>query len=628
LYKIKINMPNSHREVFVKLIIFLTILPEKAILAVTIFVITFNTLSFATDSKPESRLRPKWQNYDIIFHKSTVNCINLLFNSNLEPEYKVDLNKCSWNKSGQIEKEKFNYTKNKSNDHSGCNMLDGCIKTLILNNSKYFSYKIDPKTDEVLTDKSADQNIKVNDINPDTTLENPGKKNFLAASLEIGAILLAGDLAYYFNGKIIKKDYAFSTNETFMKRFTTTETLTFDTNPMQTNAVAHPIAGTAYYLIARSNGFNSMESFAFSFVSSAVWEYFCEFKEITSVNDMIVTPVGGMAFGESIYQFAAYFAADSSGFFSDFVNTWILDGRNYYRGAHVNGGFTSLVWNDMKLFTGGGTTDKNEEFINFGIDLEMYGIKRFNRSGKTSGVLFNGPYSKILLNSKINDYGLKEFQLYSETALIAYVNQHLHTEEDVTSGYAVYIGINSAFDYKKFKTGDFMDELGITHIAGPVADIFLKFMSAQIRMRLAAFGDFACVQSFGLAPYLDSHPNENLQNRGAYVTAEQGYYYGKGATADALISAQWKNFEIGSRFIYHHYNSLNVHQDRYPESNDPIKMKDVRSELKSWLQFNFPEVNEAVKFEYNRKFLKGSADGYYRSTVESCFNGSVLHRLI
>jgi hypothetical protein len=568
-------MPNRHREVFIKLIIFLTRLPEKIIFAATIFVISFNTLSFAAKSEPENRILPKWQDYNIIFHKSTVNCINLLYNSNLEPGYNVDLNKCSWNKSGQ------------------------------------------------------NGNEKINDVDPDMILENPGKNNFLAASLEIGAILFVGNLAYYFNGKIIKKDYAFSTDETFKKRFTTTETLTFDTNPMQTNTVAHPIAGTAYYLIARSNGFNSMESFAFSFVSSAVWEYFCEFKEITSVNDLIVTPVGGMVFGESIYQFAAYFAADSSGFFSDFVNTWMLDGRNYYRGAHVNGSFTSSVWNDMKLFAGGGNTDRSEEFINFGIDLEMYGIKRFNRSGKTSGVLFNGPYSKILLNYKIADYGLKEFQLYSETALIAYVNQHLHAEEeDRNSGYSVFLGINSAFDYKKFKTGDFMDELGITHIAGPAADIFLKFMSAQIRMRLAVFGDFVCVQSFGLKSYLDSHPNENLQNRGAYVTAEQGYYYGKGATADSLISAQWKNFEIGSQFIYHHYNSLNVHQDRYPKSSDPIKMKDVRSDLKSWLQFNFPDMNEAVKFEYNRKFLKGSADGYYRSTVENCFNGSVLYRLI
>ncbi len=443
------------------------------------------------------------------------------------------------------------------------------------------------------------------------------------------AVLLAGNLIYYYNGEVNKQDYAFSTDETFVKRFTTTETLAFDTNGMPTNTVAHPIAGTAYYLIARSNGFNSIESFAFSFVSSGFWEYFCEFHEITSINDMIITPLGGMVIGESIYQFAAYFTANSSGFFSDFVNYWIVCGGNDYKGARVKDGFSSSVWNDMKLFAGGGNTDRHDEFFNFGIDLEMYGIKRFNQSGKISGVLFNGPYSKILLNSKIGGYGLKEFQCHSETALIAYVNQHLRAGEDSSSGYALYLGINSAFDYEKFKTGDFMDELGIAHIAGPVADIFLKFNSAQIRMRLAVFGDFACVQSFGLAPYLaDSHSTADLQNRGAYVTAEQGYYYGRGVTTDALISAQWKNFGIGSQFIYHHYNSLDVRQDRYPKSDNPIKMKDDRSELKSWILFNFPDTREAIKFEYNRKFLEGSADRYSRSTVENCFFGSVLYGII
>jgi len=476
------------------------------------------------------------------------------------------------------------------------------------------------------TDIFADPTINDSDMYPESMPENPGKKNFLAASLEIGAILLVSDLIYYFNGKIIKQDYAYSADESFVKRFSTTGTLAFDTNPMRTNTVAHPIAGTAYYLTARSNGFNSFESYAFSFASSAVWEYFCEFKEITSINDLIITPIGGLAFGESIFQFAAYFAADSSGFLSDFVNNWMLDGRNHYRGTK---GFGSSIWNDNKVFIGGGNTDKNEEIINIGIDLEMYGIRRFNRSGRISGVLFNGPYSKIILNSKTGSYGLKELQCYSETALIAYINQHLRDAEDGSSGYAFYTGINSAFDYKKFKTGDFMDELGIAHIAGPVADMFLTFNSAQIRMRISVFGDFACVQSFGLAPYMaDSHSEDDLNKRGAYVTAEQGYYYGRGITTDALVSIKWKILEIASRFTYHHYNSINEHQDRYPETTDPIKMKDDRTELKSWIIFNIPDTHEAVKLEYNRKFLKGSADQYTRSTIENCFHGSILCRII
>jgi hypothetical protein len=201
----------------------------------------------------------------------------------------------------------------------------------------------------------------------------------------------------------------------------------------------------------------------------------------------------------------------------------------------------------------------------------------------------------------------------------------LRAEEDSSSGYALYLGINCSFEYKKFKAGNFKDELGIAHIAGPVADTFVRVKPAQlqIRMRMAVFGDFACVQSYGLALYMaDSNSSGDLQDRGAYVTAEHGYYYAKGLTTDALLIVQWKKLEIGSRYIYHYFKSFNATQDRYQKSGNPIRMKDYRSELKSWMSFNFPDTLEAVKFEYVRKCLEGYADRYSRSTAENCFYGS------
>lgn len=69
------------------------------------------------------------------------------------------------------------------------------------------------------------------------------------------------------------------------------------------NWVLHPYAGAAYYMSARSCGFNCWGSFLYSFcISTFFWEYgFESFNEIPSVQDLVVTPVVGSLIGEGFY---------------------------------------------------------------------------------------------------------------------------------------------------------------------------------------------------------------------------------------------------------------------------------------------------------------------------------------
>lgn len=69
------------------------------------------------------------------------------------------------------------------------------------------------------------------------------------------------------------------------------------------NGVLHPYGGAAYYMSARSCGFNVWGSFLYSFcISTFFWEYGVEcFMEVPSVQDLIVTPVIGSIFGECFY---------------------------------------------------------------------------------------------------------------------------------------------------------------------------------------------------------------------------------------------------------------------------------------------------------------------------------------
>lgn len=70
------------------------------------------------------------------------------------------------------------------------------------------------------------------------------------------------------------------------------------------NYVLHPYAGAAYFMSARSCGFNFWQSMFYSFcISSFGWEFGIEaFMERPSYQDLVITPVVGSVIGELFYK--------------------------------------------------------------------------------------------------------------------------------------------------------------------------------------------------------------------------------------------------------------------------------------------------------------------------------------
>lgn len=69
------------------------------------------------------------------------------------------------------------------------------------------------------------------------------------------------------------------------------------------NYVLHPYGGAAYFMSARSQGFNMWYSALYcAGISTFFWEYGIEaFMEIPSIQDLIITPIVGSVFGEAFY---------------------------------------------------------------------------------------------------------------------------------------------------------------------------------------------------------------------------------------------------------------------------------------------------------------------------------------
>lgn len=70
------------------------------------------------------------------------------------------------------------------------------------------------------------------------------------------------------------------------------------------NYVLHPYAGAAYFMAARSCGFNFYQSLLYSAAVSTIgWEFGIEaFMERPSIQDIFITPLCGAVIGEGFYQ--------------------------------------------------------------------------------------------------------------------------------------------------------------------------------------------------------------------------------------------------------------------------------------------------------------------------------------
>ena len=72
-----------------------------------------------------------------------------------------------------------------------------------------------------------------------------------------------------------------------------------DRDPFEVNQLGHPYQGSMYHTFARSAGLGYWESFAYTFLGSAMWEIAGETTP-PSRNDQVTTGIGGSFLGEEI----------------------------------------------------------------------------------------------------------------------------------------------------------------------------------------------------------------------------------------------------------------------------------------------------------------------------------------
>ncbi len=131
---------------------------------------------------------------------------------------------------------------------------------------------------------------------PDAEIHADGSKRFLRTAATVGGLNLA---VWGFDRFIQHGDFAYVTLNSIKENFR--RGFIWDNDKMGTNMFLHPYHGNLYFNSARSNGYNFWRSGAFAVEGSAMWELFME-CEYPSTNDIIATPIGGMALGEVAFR--------------------------------------------------------------------------------------------------------------------------------------------------------------------------------------------------------------------------------------------------------------------------------------------------------------------------------------
>jgi hypothetical protein len=135
------------------------------------------------------------------------------------------------------------------------------------------------------------------------TLKRSGTYRAVRTSAEILFVLGLGYGSYFLMKDVNMDDWLYRYNWDGAKR-KMKDGLRWDPNNFNTNTIYHLYAGASYYMAARSNDYSIPASFAWSFGGSFIWEIVCEWREFTSINDIIFTPTLGALTGEFFIQTA------------------------------------------------------------------------------------------------------------------------------------------------------------------------------------------------------------------------------------------------------------------------------------------------------------------------------------
>jgi len=318
-------------------------------------------------------------------------------------------------------------------------------------------------------------------------------------------------------------------------KFTSTEKIKWDTNQFHINAIRHPLGGAIDYQIARSNGVRMLGSTVFAALKGAFWEYFIEFREAPSLNDLLLNASAGVSIGEPLYQLGQLWRGPDVTW-ADRARTAMFSPfdalHDTYRSKPRR--WRPRAWREIDLGAGAmqrraDGADRGELAV--GADLDLVNEPAYVTPGEHDVHTRAGAWSRFRIGARVGDVGngsqLVGTEFRTSTSFFGRYTQS-------ATGVGLFVGLGTAFTYRNDTLAIDKDRLAIAHLLGPQLSLITRGNGLELRLDAAAYADF------GLAQAMVFSPNNPFPRPPPYYTSLQsdGYIDAFGVTGTTRLRAR------------------------------------------------------------------------------------------
>lgn len=390
------------------------------------------------------------------------------------------------------------------------------------------------------------------------------------AALEVVGLMGIGLLYYWLDPLANKEDWD---NPTINDRLHF-RAIRFDTNLNTTNHFMHPIAGGFVYTAARVNNLSVPAAFGYGLAQSFLWELGFEWREKSSLNDLVFTTVGGATLGEWFYELGEYLnSAPDGGAFAQRTAAWTLGfPRRIHRAIDGDGptpaplaadslGFSAAYAHRFSLgyeqaFLSNDAGDKGPMY-SVKLGTEIIGMPRFLHPITFSRGFWNGNFTELDLRLGWGDGGFVESDLQARATLFGHYEQDFDEEGD---GHALMLGVGPALRFQKSSWLGRDDQLSAVHVFGPQAELWLRDGPLAARFGADTYIDFGAIASLAYPQFVDRFNDVELKS----ILQRQGYAYSLGSWSRFRAKAAYGVASLGGSVAYGRYGTIEG-ADRFQE---------------------------------------------------------------
>lgn len=401
------------------------------------------------------------------------------------------------------------------------------------------------------------------------------------------------------------------------ERFFTFKAHRFDSNDFGLNW-RHALAGMIYYQFARSNNLSWLQASLYSIGGSLAWEYMVEWREVISINDNIMTGLGGYVLGESWFQLGRYFFNSPSRFSRLFswLNPFMKINGWFDRKQPLPPYFHSYnrQAQDVYLFVGyrhspTSTSGRNVGNLDVSLNSRIITAQEYGLPGKINEKFTSPIYSQLDVELMYHGQSREELEVMAK---VVPVGRFIQNISDDRKGYSLYYGLGSAFqvyikrpvaDYDSGKIPinqpedfhfenprEFRDKLSAVHIVGPVFDGTYFSRPWFLRLRSEVYLSFGMINALALNKYSVDNSVQGMKTTLTYY----GYYYALGPYLESSVQLGYKHLKFEGFLNYVYYSSLQGRDRFQDELLDDSVIKDSRWDYGLKFQYHIPRTDFSI----------------------------------